>query len=65
MKLFHYIHEAVLKAQISFYAFLIYKLFRSMRRIKLKVPKCEIFDRSDFHAFYTIKFQWGATLGLN
>jgi len=21
----------------------------------LKVPKCEIFDRSDFHDFYTIK----------
>ncbi len=22
---------------------------------RLKVPKCEIFDRSDFHDFYTIK----------
>ena len=22
---------------------------------QLKVPKCEIFDRSDFHDFYTIK----------
>jgi hypothetical protein len=25
----------------------------------LKVPKCEIFDRSDFHYFYTIKSLWG------
>jgi hypothetical protein len=25
----------------------------------LKVPKCEIFDRSDFHYFYTIKPFWG------
>ncbi len=24
----------------------------------LKVPKCEIFDRSDFHDFYTIKSSW-------
>jgi hypothetical protein len=24
----------------------------------LKVPKCEIFDRSDFHGFYTIKPFW-------
>ena len=24
----------------------------------LKVPKCEIFDRSDFHYFYTIKPFW-------
>jgi hypothetical protein len=23
--------------------------------LKPKVPKCEIFDRSDFHYFYTIK----------
>jgi hypothetical protein len=22
---------------------------------RLKVPKCEIFDRSDYHDFYTIK----------
>jgi hypothetical protein len=25
----------------------------------LKVPKCEIFDRSDFHYFYTMKPFWG------
>jgi hypothetical protein len=25
---------------------------------RLKVPKCEIFDRSDFHYFYTIKPFW-------
>jgi hypothetical protein len=24
----------------------------------LKLPKCEIFDRSDFHYFYTIKPFW-------
>ncbi len=24
----------------------------------LKVPKCEIFDRSDFPDFYTIKSSW-------
>ncbi len=24
----------------------------------LKVPKCEIFDRSDFHDFYPIKSLW-------
>ncbi len=24
-------------------------------RFCLKVPKCEIFDRSDFHDFYTVK----------
>ncbi len=24
----------------------------------LKVPKCEIFDRSDFPYFYTIKSSW-------
>ncbi len=26
--------------------------------LRLKVPKCEIFDRSDFHYFYTIKPFW-------
>jgi hypothetical protein len=25
----------------------------------LKVPKCEIFDRSDFYEFYTLKSQEG------
>jgi hypothetical protein len=25
----------------------------------LKVPNCEIFDRSDFHDFYTIKVSMG------
>ncbi len=27
-------------------------------RQSLKVPKCEIFDRSDFRDFYTIKSLW-------
>jgi hypothetical protein len=30
----------------------------------LKVPKCEIFENSDFDDFYTIKCLWGATFGL-
>ncbi len=29
----------------------------------LKVPKCEIFDRSDFHDFYTIKPFWVGVFG--
>jgi hypothetical protein len=29
----------------------------------LKVPKCEIFDRSDFLDFYTIKSFWVADFG--
>jgi hypothetical protein len=29
-----------------------------MRKGSLKVPKCEILDRSDFHYFYTIKPFW-------
>jgi hypothetical protein len=32
--------------------------WRSMSVYCLKVPKCEIFDRSDFHYFYTIKPFW-------
>jgi hypothetical protein len=30
----------------------------------LKVPKCEIFDRSDFHYFYTIKSLWEGDFGV-
>ncbi len=30
----------------------------------LKVPKCDIFENSDFDDFYTIKSLWGATFGL-
>jgi hypothetical protein len=30
-------------------------LIKRMLSLRLKVPKCEIFDRSDFPAFYTIK----------
>ncbi len=29
----------------------------------LKVPKCEIFDRSDFQDFYTIKPMWISDFG--
>ncbi len=31
--------------------------------ILLKVPKCEIFDCSDFHYFYTIKPFWVGDFG--
>jgi hypothetical protein len=31
--------------------------------IILKVPKCEIFDRSDFHDFYAIKPFWVGDFG--
>jgi hypothetical protein len=31
---------------------------------QLKVPKCEIFDRSDFHDFYTIKSLWEGDFGV-
>jgi hypothetical protein len=30
----------------------------------LKVPKCEIFDGSDFHDFYTIKSVWEGDFGV-
>jgi hypothetical protein len=30
----------------------------------LKVPKCEIFNRSDFHDFYTIKSLWEGEFGV-
>ncbi len=28
------------------------------------MPKCAIFDRSDFHDFYTIKSLWGGDFGV-
>jgi hypothetical protein len=31
---------------------------------RLKVPKCEIFDRSDFHDFYPIKSLWEGDFGV-
>ncbi len=30
----------------------------------LQVPKCEIFDRSDFHNFYSIKSLWEGDFGV-
>ncbi len=30
----------------------------------LKVPKCEIFHRSDFHDFYPIKSLWEGDFGV-
>jgi hypothetical protein len=32
--------------------------------LALKVPKCEIFDRSDFNDFYTIKSLWEGDCGV-
>jgi hypothetical protein len=29
----------------------------------LKVPKCEIYDRFDFHYFYTLKSPWVGDFG--
>jgi hypothetical protein len=37
---------------------------RYLRRHSLKVPKCEIFDRSDFHDFYPIKSLWESDFGV-
>jgi hypothetical protein len=33
-------------------------------KLTLKVPKCEIFDHSDFHDFYTIKSLWEGDFGV-
>ncbi len=56
-----YLHTDKKENQIFF----IYKEIQSgavaksyMRKGFLKVPKCEIFDRSDFHDFYSIKPFW-------
>jgi hypothetical protein len=45
---------------ISVYCAMIIKVVRSLvgTVVGLKVPKCEIFDRSDFPDFYTIKSSW-------
>jgi hypothetical protein len=32
-----------------------FHIFLQQEKQKIKVPKCEIFDRSDFLDFYTIK----------
>ncbi len=43
------------------YPRLLYKILNMAG--KLKVPKCEIFDRSDFHDFYSIKPVWVGDFG--
>jgi hypothetical protein len=40
--------------------FVLYNVVGTM----LKVPKCEIFDHSDFHDFYTIKSLWEGDFGV-
>jgi hypothetical protein len=37
---------------------------RSLTLTLLKVPKCEIFDGSDFHDFYIIKSLWEGNFGV-
>ncbi len=38
------------------------RTYNPLVRVSLKVPKCEIFDRLDFHDFYTIKSLWAGDL---
>ncbi len=40
-------------------------LFLGVKINNLKVPKCEIFDRSDFHDLYTTKPFWVGDFGAN
>ncbi len=39
-------------------------LLTNLVAMLLKVPKCEIFDRSDFPDFYTIKFRREGDFGV-
>ncbi len=39
-------------------------LLRKSQIKYLKVPKCEIFDRSDCHDFYPIKSLWEGDFGV-
>ncbi len=39
------------------------KIYEIYTKKLLKVPKCEIFDRSDFHDFYSIKPFWVGDFG--
>jgi hypothetical protein len=40
-----------------------FNLDADLNLTRLKVPKCEIFDRSDIHNFYTIKPFWVGDFG--
>ncbi len=50
-----------------FWNYYVLKLLRletiTFNNAMLKVPKCEIFDRSDFHDFYSIKPFWVGDFG--
>jgi hypothetical protein len=48
----------IIKLFMSFLLKLILYTVLDKTRVFLKVPKCEIFDRSDFHDFYTKKSLW-------
>jgi hypothetical protein len=45
------------------YSTIIILISRSFYAMSLKVPKCEIFDRSDFRNFYTIQPFWVGDFG--
>jgi hypothetical protein len=47
------------------YVFSICYINRYCNSVGFKVPKCEIFDRSDFPDFYTIKSSWVGYLVVN
>jgi hypothetical protein len=58
MNLFHdgsMIKKKVIKKNLVFFSFSEYFI---SPLTSLKVPKCEIFNRSDFPDFYTIKSSW-------
>jgi hypothetical protein len=53
------LHIFITKINIIFFALLFpFSLKCQSLWIALKVHKCEIFGRSDFHDFYTIKSFW-------
>jgi hypothetical protein len=43
----------------------VYCICQVYTQVRLKVPKREIFDRSDFPDFYTIKSSWVGDLLVN
>jgi hypothetical protein len=51
-----------LQERFALYPFHQYEIL-TKARATLKEPKCEIFDHSDFHDFYTIKPFWVGDFG--
>jgi hypothetical protein len=61
--------HASMKQIRSVFAFICFKVNKKVMNMvhpnyHLKVPKCEIFDGSDFHDFYTIKSLWESDFGV-